>query len=139
MRIFIAALICVSISAQAARGTLTFTTGTKRVELQVVEANHPALVTLRAEKGDSAVLRQFLLTHTGPEKLIAPNVVKLKEQAPLAWKVLKHRGVRLLQSDEAVYWCYTPGLVLPVRFSIGQERWELVSAELPPLLFVEVR
>ncbi len=139
MGLFLAALTCLSLTAQAPRGTLRYGSGTRRVELQVLDGNHPALIALRPEKGEAAILREFVLTHTGPEKMIVPQANPLKTVAPAAWKVTKHRGTRLLQSGDTLYWCYTPGLVLPVTFRIGQVTWKLQSAELPPLMFVELR
>ncbi len=139
MRLFLATLSCLSLFAQAPRGTLHFTSAARQVELQVLDGNHPALIALRPEQGEAAILREFVLTHTGPEKMIAPQATPLKTIAPAAWKVSKHRGTKLLQSGETIYWCYTPGLVLPVTFRIGLVTWKLQSAELPPLMFVEVR
>lgn len=139
MRLFVAALACLSLFAQTPRGSLRYSSGTRRVELQVIDGNHPAFIALRPEQGELAVLREFVLTHTGPEKMIAANTNTLKQSAPATWKVSKHRGARLIQSDDATYWCYTPGLVLPTAFHIGQVAWKLESADLPPLMFVELR
>ena len=142
MRLFITALAClscISLTAQAPRGTLRYLSGTRRVELQVIDGNHPAFIALRPEQGELAILREFFLTHTGPEKMIAANANTLKQTAPAAWKVSKHRGTKMIQTDDATYWCYTPGLVLPVSFRIGQATWSLQSADLPPLMFVELR
>lgn len=139
MRLFLAALACVSLFSQASRGTLSYRSGMRRMELQVIDGNHPAFISLRPEQGELAVLREYFLTHTGPEKMIAANANTMKRTAPAAWKVSKHRGVKLIQSDDTTYWCYTPGLVLPVAFHIGQTTWKLQSAELPPLMFVELR
>ena len=139
MRRFLAALACISLFAQAPRGILSYRSGSRRVELQIIDGNHAAFITLRPEQGELAVLRELFLTHTGPEKMIAPNANTLKQAAPAAWKVSKHRGAELIQTDDATYWCYTPGLVLPSTFRIGQATWKLQSAELPPLMFVEMR
>ena len=142
MRLFIAALAwlsCFTLMAQTPRGTLRFSSGARRVELQIIDGNHPAFIALRPEQGEPAILRRFVLTHTGPEKMIAPNASPLKAEAPAAWKVGKHRGAKLIQTDEATYWCYTPGLVLPSAFRIGQSTWSLQSADLPPLMFVELQ
>ena len=108
------------------------------MELKVIDGNHPAFIALRPEQGEPAVLRSYFLTHTGPEKMIAANANTLKQSAPAAWKVGKHRGSKLIQADDATYWCYTPGLVLPATFRIGQATWKLESADLPPLMFVEL-
>ena len=142
MRRFLTTLVClscVSLAAQAPRGTLSYTSGGRRVELQIIDGNHPAFIALGPAQSELAVLREYFLTHTGPEKMIAPNANALKAAAPAAWKVSKHRGTKLIQTDDATYWCYTPGLVLPAIFRIGQATWKLQSAELPPLMFVELR
>jgi hypothetical protein len=142
MRLFATALVCLScftLSAQAPRGALRYSSGARRAELKVMDGNHPAFIALRPEQGELAVLREFVLTHTGPEKMIAANAKPLKQAAPASWKVNKHRGKRLIQTDDATYWCYTPGLVLPAAFRIGSVAWRLESAELPPLMFVELQ
>ncbi|MDE3246714.1 MAG: hypothetical protein KGN80_11550, partial [Acidobacteriota bacterium] len=66
MRLLLAALACLSLFAQAPRGTLRYASGPRRVELQVLDGNHPALLALRPEQGEAALLREFVLTHTGP-------------------------------------------------------------------------
>lgn len=139
MRPFLAAFLCLALFPQAPRGTLSYRSGVKRAELQVIVGNHPALIALRPEQGELAILREFVLTHTGPEKMIAANASTLKNAAPATWKVSQHRGTKLLQSGDTLYWCYTPGLVLPAAFRIGRVTWKLQSAELPPLMFVEMR
>ncbi len=133
-----AAIIGLALPAQSPQGALRFSSGAKRIDLQVVAGNHPAFISLRHETGEAEALRMFLLTHSGPEKMIAPNSLTMTTQAPSRWKVSKHRGTRLIQSDEAIYWCYTPGLVLPSRFNLGNAAWKLESADLPPLMFVEM-
>jgi hypothetical protein len=106
------------------------------VSFPVVGAGHRAFVTLRPVPGAEARARLFVLSHTGPERLIVPASELLKERAPAAWKV-SHRGDRrLVRTPEATYWSYTPGLVLPVRFRLDGQDWRLVSAELPPKMFV---
>ncbi len=137
--LFLATLACLSLFSQAPRGTLRYSSGTRQAELRIMDGNHPAFIALRPERGELAVLREFFLTHTGPEKMIAANTNTLKQTAPAAWKVGKHRGAKLIQNDDATYWCYTPGLVLPAVFHLGQVTWKLESAELPPLMFVEMR
>ena len=139
MRLFVAALACVSLFSQAPRGSLRYSSGIRRAELQIIDGNHPAFIALRPEQGELAALREFILTHTGPEKMIAANANALKQSAPAAWKVSKHRGTKLIQTDDATFWCYTPGLVLPAAFRIGSVAWRLESAELPPLMLVELR
>ncbi len=137
--LLLAALAGLALSAQASRGSLSYSSGAKRVVLRVIDGNHPAFLALRPEEGESGVVREFFLTHSGPEKMIAPNANPLKASAPAAWKVGKHRGSKLLQADEATYWSYTPGLVLPASFQLGRDLWKLEAAELPPLMFVELR
>lgn len=142
MRRFLGALVgisCFSLTAQAPRGMLNYHSGPRRARLQVIAGNHPALIALRPEQGELSELRQFILTHSGPEKMIAANANTLKTLAPATWKVSKHPGTKMIQTDDATYWCYTPGLVLPVAFRIGQVTWKLQSADLPPLMFVELR
>ena len=141
MRLFLTALAYlafVPLTAQAARGMLSYHSGSRRVELQVIDGNHPAFIALRPEQGELAVLREFFLTHTGPEKMIAVNANALKQTAPAAWKVSKHRSTKMIQAADITYWCYTPGLLLPSRFRLGSLTWKLESAELPPLMFVEL-
>ena len=142
MRLFFAALACLSffsLTAQAPRGILRYASGARIVELQIIDGNHPAFIALRPEQGELAVLREFVLTHAGPEKMIAANAKPLKTSAPAAWKVSKHRGLKMIQADGVTYWSYTPGLVLPSGFSIGQTAWKLENADLPPLMFVELQ
>ncbi len=141
MRLILTALAgfsCCSLVAQAPRGALRYLSGSRLVELQVIDGNHPAFIALRPEQGEFAVMREFVLTHSGPEKMIAANSSHLKTLAPAAWKVSKHRGAKMIRTDGVTYWCYTPGLVLPSTFRLGPATWNLHSADLPPLMFVEL-
>ncbi|HJV23520.1 MAG TPA: hypothetical protein VJ570_12530 [Holophagaceae bacterium] len=124
--------------AQALQGRLIYRTRAGRaVTFQVVDGGHPAFISLQREQGDAEILRQFVLVHSGPEKMIDPGALPQKEQAPMAWKVT-HKGDRtLLKGREATFWRYTPGLVLPVRFRIQKEEWALMAADLPPKMMVE--
>ncbi len=131
-----AAVLCAVLGAQAPEGSLRFAAGGRTVSFSVVGGGHRAFVTLRPGTGAEARVRLFVLSHTGPERLIVPASELLKEKAPAAWKV-SHRGDRrLVRTPEATYWSYTPGLVLPVRFRLDGQEWRLVSAELPPTMFV---
>ena len=131
-------LAALSCQAQAIQGRLIYRTRAGRaVTLQVVDGGHPAFISLQREQGDAETLRQFVLVHSGPEKLIDAGALPQKEQAPAAWKVT-HKDTRvLLKGREATYWRYTPGLVLPVRFKALNEEWALMAAELPPKMMVE--
>ena len=124
---------------QAPEGRLIYAVARRTVAFSVVGAGHRALVTLPPVKDADAPGRLFILTHTGPERLIVPDAQALKEKAPQTWKVSHSGDRRLLRNAESTYWCYTPGLVLPVRFRIGGEDWALVSAELAPKMFVATR
>lgn len=130
------ALACLSLAAQGTEGRLTYEAGGRRVDFTVVGAGHRALVTLARGNGKEARARLFVLTHTGPERLIVPDAQVLKEKAPAAWTVSHRADRRLLSTSEGTFWCYTPGLALPVRFRLDGESWRLVSAELPPKMFV---
>ncbi|MBK8724564.1 MAG: hypothetical protein IPL96_00575 [Holophagaceae bacterium] len=134
------ALACLALAAQGTEGRLTYEASGRRVDFTVVGAGHRALVTLAPGPGPGdgkeARARLFVLTHTGPERLVVPGAEVLKEKAPAAWTVSHRADRRLLRTPEATFWCYTPGLVLPVRFRIDGEPWRLVSAELPPKMFV---
>lgn len=135
-RALFTALACLSLAAQGTEGRLTFEAGGRRVDFTVLGAGHRALVTLARGNEREARARLFVLTHTGPERLVVPGAEVLKEKAPAAWTVSHRADRRLLRTPEATFWCYTPGLVLPVRFRIDGEPWRLVSAELPPKMFV---
>lgn len=135
------ALTCIaalSVQAQTA-GRLVYVTGPGRVvRLDVLDGNHQAFVTLPVLQGQAGTLRDFVLAHTGPERVVAPQAKVLPDQAPAAWKVRWKRGQRLLGTPEVIYWSYTPGLLLPVRFTLGKDLWRLQSADLPPRMFVSL-
>lgn len=124
--------------AQSLQGRLVYRTRAGRaVTFQVVDGGHPAFISLQREQGDAETLRQFVLVHSGPEKLIDAGALPQKETAPSTWKVT-HKDTRvLLKGREATYWRYTPGLVLPVRFKALNVEWVLLAAELPPRMMVE--
>lgn len=118
-------------------GRLVYVTGPGRVvRLEVLDGDHKAFITLPVLQGQAGSLRDFVLTHTGPEKLIVPQGRPVSGRIPSAWKVTYKRDHRLLQTPEAIFWCYTPGLVLPVQFTLGKDLWKLQSADLPPRMFV---
>ncbi len=124
--------------AQTPQGRLVYRTPAGRaVTFLVMDGGHPAFITLRREAGDAETLRQFVLVHSGPEKLVDPGALPQRETAPAAWKVT-HKDTRvLLKGREAIYWRYTPGLFLPVRFKALNAEWTLLAAELPPKMLVE--
>lgn len=137
MKALLLAVAALSLRAQAVVGRLHYVTGPGRaVTLQVLDGGHRAFVTLRPEQGQAGVVRAFVLSHTGPERLVAPMGRALAERAPEAWKVSAQADRHLLQGDGVVYWSYTPGLVLPVRFTAAGAAWRLLSAEVPPRMFV---
>lgn len=118
-------------------GRLLYVTGPGRgVTLVVQDGGHKAFVTLRPEAGQAAEVRRFVLTHAGPEKVVAPGAKLLFEHASAAWRVREKADRRMLKTPEATYWSYTPGLVLPVRFQVGKDQWRLLSADLPPRMFI---
>lgn len=139
IRLGIAVALAIPVLAQApqAVGRLHYVTGPGRaVTLVVVDGGHKAFVTLRPEQGQAGQVRLFVLTHSGPEKLIVPSGQALKEAAPAAWRVSAKGDRRLLRTAEADYWGYTPGLVVPVRFKAAGVEWRLLSAEMPPRMLV---
>jgi hypothetical protein len=131
-------LNAVSAKAQAPQGRLIYRTPAGRaVTFQIVDGGHPAFITLQREQGDAETLRQFVLVHSGPEKMIDAGALPQQEVAPRAWKVTHQESRILLKGREATYWRYTPGLVLPVRFKVLKAEWTLMTAELPPKMMVE--
>ena len=120
-------------------GRLVYVTGPGRiVRLDVLDGAHKAFITLPALQGQAGVLRDYVMTHTGPVQAVVPQAVPLTERAPLAWKVQSKGDRNLLKTPEATYWSYTPGLVLPVQFQLGKDLWRLQSADLPPRMFVSL-
>jgi hypothetical protein len=124
--------------AQASLGRLIYRTPSGRaVTLQIVDGGHPAFISLKKEQGDAEVLREFVLAHSGPEKVVDGALKPLAEQAPLTWKVDAKGDRTLLKGQEATFWRYTPGLVLPARFKLLKQEWALIAAELPHRMLVE--
>jgi len=128
--------LCLPLAAQSL-GHLSYRNRTgKALRLEVHDGGHPALITLRAEKGELEELRLLVLGHAGPEKMNAPGATVLKRRATEGWKVSEARAAVLLEGADGTYWRYTPGLVLPVRLPLGKDEWKLVEAELPARMFV---
>lgn len=134
-------LACASLAAQV-QGHLRFESpGRAAVVLDLVDGGHPALLSIPHQRGvaEGESVRLFVLTHTGPEPSVLPPQVEAKPmraKAPLAWKV-DHNGGRVqLATSYAIFWRYTPGLVMPVRFKIGRTEWRLMEADLPPKMLV---
>ena len=142
MRILAALLFaCASVSAQV-QGHLRFETpGQAPVVLDLVDGGHPAFLTISHQRGvaDGEAVRRFVLTHTGPEHSVLSSSVKaspMSAKAPPAWKVDHNGGRTQLMTSYATFWRYTPGLVMPVRFKLGQVEWRLIAADLPPKMLV---
>ncbi len=134
-------LACATLTAQV-QGHLRFeAVGHAPIVLALVDGGHPAFLTIPHQRGvdDAEAVRLFVLTHTGPEGQVLPASVEpkpLKAAAPPAWKV-DHNGSRAqVGTSYATFWRYTPGLVLPVRFKLGQNEWRLKEADLPPKMLV---
>jgi hypothetical protein len=134
-------LACASLAAQV-QGHLRFESpGRAAIVLDLVDGGHPAFLAIPHQRGvaDGEAVRLFVLTHTGPEASVLPAQVEAKPmraKAPPAWKV-DHNGSRAqLETGYAIFWRYTPGLVMPVRFKIGTAEWRLMEAYLPPKMLV---
>ena len=141
MRAAALAFLCGALAAQS-QGHLRFeTAGHAPVMLDLVDGGHPAFLAIPRQRGvaDAEALRVFVLTHTGPEAQVLPPQVEakpLRDQAPVAWKV-DHKGSRAeLGTAFGIFWRYTPGLVMPVRFRLGKDEWRLIEAQLPPKMLV---
>lgn len=132
---------CASLAAQV-QGHLRFEAkGRAPIVLDLVDGGHPAFIAIPHQRGvaDSEAVRLFVLTHTGPEGEIlppGPGVKAMTAKAPPAWKVDHNGGRAQLLTSYAVFWRYTPGLVLPVRFKLGTVEWRLMEAYLPPKMLV---
>jgi hypothetical protein len=110
----------------------------RAISLKVVDGGHPTLMSLQRERGDAERFRLFILAHAGQEGLAARGARLLPEQAPSGWKVRENRMNVLLKTPEGIFWRYLAGNVLPVRFLFEGQAWELLSADLPPRMFVAV-
>lgn len=120
-------------------GRLVYVTGPGRtVRLDVLDGDHKAFITLPVLQGQAGVLRDFVMSHTGPEKVVAPQAVPLSEKAPSTWKVQWKGDRRLLRTPGLLFWSYTPGLVVPAQFTLGKDLWSLQSADLPPRMFISL-
>ena len=136
-RTLLLGLAALSLQAQALGKLMYRTPSGRAVTLQVVDGGHPAFITLQREQGDAEALRQFVLTHSGPERAVEAGMKPLPEKAPATWKVDAKGDRTLLLGKEATYWRYTPGLVLPMRFKLLKQEWTLMAADLPHRMFVE--
>jgi hypothetical protein len=136
--VLLASLVLATSWAQAQTlGQLIYSTRTGRaVSLKVIEGGHSTLMTLRTETGDAETLRKFVLAHAGQEGLAAKGAHELPGKAQPGWRVKVNRSETLLRNPEATYWRYTAGWVVPVRFTLLGQNWELLSADLPPRMFV---
>jgi hypothetical protein len=126
-----------AVRAQSLGRLMYRTPAGRAVTFQIVDGGHPALISIKREQGDAEVLRQFVLAHSGPEKMVDAGLAPLAERAPSAWKVDAKGDRALLKGREATFWRYTPGLVLPIRFRLLQQDWTLLTAELPHRMLVE--
>jgi hypothetical protein len=130
-------LSSVSLLAQVTQGQLIYASSSGRtVSLPLVDGGHPAFLTIQAQQGDAEKLRLFVLSHAGPERMVAPEASVLKAKSPKTWRVT-HKGDRTLKANaEATFWCYTPGLALPSSFKMLNIQWTLQRADLPPKMLV---
>ena len=134
-------LLCAPLAAQV-QGHLRFESpGRAPIVLDLVDGGHPAFLTIPHQRGveDGEAVRLFVLTHSGPEGQMLPPSVEAKAmaaKAPAAWKVDHNGGRAQLITSYATFWCYTPGLVMPVRFRLGAMEWRLIAADLPPKMLV---
>ncbi|HJW09566.1 MAG TPA: hypothetical protein VJ483_08035 [Holophagaceae bacterium] len=130
---------CAALGAQS-QGRLRFASpGRAEIILDLVDGGHEAFLTIPHQRGDGEPLRLFVLSHTGPEAMVLTSDVAsspLRAPAPPAWKVDHKRGAARLRTAFGDFWRYTPGLVLPTRFTIGKVEWSLREAELPPKMLV---
>lgn len=118
------------LQAQAALGRLYYTTNAGRaVTFRVVDAG-PGRMTLAPESGDAGRLRTHVLAHTGDPARLALGARLLVDPVPPAWQG-GSRDACLLQTSEAIFWRRLPGEVLPVRFQLAGQVWQLLTAELP--------
>ncbi|MBK8794437.1 MAG: hypothetical protein IPN59_15285 [Holophaga sp.] len=108
----------------------------RAISLNVVEAGHPTLMSLQPETGDAEKFRNFLLAHAGQEGVAAKEAHLVPEKAPQGWRVKINRHDALLQTPEITFWRYTSGWVVPVRFKLLGQDWQLISADLPARMFV---
>ena len=132
-------LTCASLAAQV-QGHLRFASpGRAEITLDLVDGGHEAFLTIPHQRGEGEQLRLFILSHTGPEAMVlTPDTAPspLRTPAPAAWKVDHKRGAVRLRTVFGDFWRYTPGLVLPTRFSLGRVEWTLREADLPPKMLV---
>lgn len=108
----------------------------RAISLNVVDAGHPTLMSLQPESGDAEKFRMFVLAHAGQEGVAAKEARPLAEKAPQGWRVKVNRHEGLLKTPEITFWRYTSGWVVPVRFKLLGQDWQLISADLPARMFV---
>jgi len=108
----------------------------RAIVLTVVDGGHPAFITLKGEQGEAEQFRLLVLTRCGPEAMGAKGARVLRSKAPQGWRTRGHGQDVVLATDEAQFWRYTGGLVLPARFPFAGKVWTLLSAELPPRMLV---
>jgi hypothetical protein len=137
---FLALAMAGGVQAQQPLGQLLYATRAGRgISLTVVDGGHPAFVTLKPEVGDAEAFRIFVLTHSGPEAMVAKGAMLLKVRAPQGWRAGSTGDNALLATPEVTYWRYTAGLVLPARFTWGGQAWSLTSASVPPRMLVDAK
>ena len=119
------------LQAQAAVGRLYYTTSAGRaVTLRVVDAGLGRM-TLAPESGDAGRLRSYVLTHSGDPARLALGAHLMADPVPPAWQG-GTRDACLLQTPEAIFWRRLPGEVLPARFQLSGQVWQLLTTDLPP-------
>ena len=129
-RVWALLLLSGLLQAQATLGRLYYTTPRGRaVAFQVIDAG-PERVTLAPESGDAGRLRAFVLAHAGPQARAAHGARALSSPVSAAWKG-GTGATDLIQNLKATFWRYAPGQVVPVRFLLGGQTWQLLSADLP--------
>jgi hypothetical protein len=116
--------------AQATLGRLYYATSAGRaVTLRAVDAG-PGRLTLAPESGDAGRLRNQVLEHTGDPARLGVGAIRMADPVPPAWQG-GSRDAFLLQTTEAIYWRRLPGEVLPARFQLAGQVWQLLTADLP--------
>lgn len=119
------------LQAQAALGRLYYTTAAGRaVTLRVMDAG-PGRMTLAPETGDAGRLRSYVLTHTGDPARLVLGARLMADPVPPAWQGGSREACLLQTSEATIYWRRLPGEVLPVRFHLSGQAWQLLTADLP--------
>lgn len=132
----LAMMLTPAVSAQI-MGRLLYSNRVGRaISLEVIEASHPTLMSLRAETGDAETFRVFVLAHAGQQGVVAKDAHLLTEKAPQGWRTKVNRSDELMKTPDITFWRYTSGWVLPARFRLLGQDWHLISADLPARMFV---